>query len=174
MDLERWLSIGEILILALIVYGALISLLRITGKRTTSKMNSFDWIVTVALGSMVATIILVDDVPLIEGLAGIAGLIVLQYLVAWLASRSRRFQRLVKASPCLLYYGDEFNDETLLKERVTRGEIIAAVRAEGYHSLERVSAVVMETNADLSVIPKAEEQDLQVLENVTGWNKGVE
>ncbi len=162
-----WQSIGELALISVVVYSYLVFVLRLTGKRTTSKMNSFDWIVTVALGSMASTIILVDDVPLIEGLVGITGLIILQYLVAWLASRSRRFQRLVKASPCLLYYGDEFNDETLLKERVTRGEIIAAVRAEGYHSLERVSAVVMETNADLSVIPKAEEESLKVLENVT-------
>lgn len=168
MWLDEWTRVGEILLSALLVYVALVLVLRITGKRTTSKMNSFDWVVTVALGSMVGTIILVDEVPLVEGIAGIAGLVVLQYAMAATAARFPGFQNVIKATPRMLYYGDEFFEQTMKQERITRVEILAAARSQGFTSFNDISAVVLETNSDLSILPRPEhEDDLdELLDNV--------
>jgi len=169
MWLDEWTRVGEILLSAVLVYVALVFVLRITGKRTTSKMNSFDWVVTVALGSMVGTIILVDEVPLMEGIAGIAALVVLQYAMAATAARIPRFQQVIKATPRLLYYGDEFFEKTMKQERITRVEILAAARSQGFTSFDDISAVVLETNSDLSILPRPEgEGDLdELLDNVS-------
>ncbi len=171
MLMENWERIGEILVMTALVYAFLVGLLRFTGKRTTSKMNSFDWVVTVALGSMVSTVILVEEVVLVEGLVGISGLVLLQYLVAWAAARWTGFQTMVKATPRLLYYDGEFDEGAMRRERFTREEVAAAVRAGGYDSLDEVKAVVLETNADLSILP-AEDNSAssppQVLANVDG------
>ncbi|MBA2662590.1 MAG: DUF421 domain-containing protein [Bradymonadaceae bacterium] len=166
MFFESWTKLAYVGLLALLVYLALIVLLRVTGKRTTSKMNAFDWVVTVALGSMVSTVILVDEVPLLEGLTGIAVLVLLQFIVAKVAARSGRFQSAIKATPTMLLYEGEFLEEAMRKERVSREEIIAAMRAQGFTSPEEVYVVVLETNAEMSILGQDKGGAEAILENV--------
>ena len=168
MFFEDWQMLGEIAVMTVLVYAALVMVLRTTGKRTTSKMNSFDWVATVALGSMVSTVILVEEVPLVEGIVGIVALVMCQYVVAWMAARNSRFQRLVKATPRLLYFDGQFRDEAMRHERVTREEVLAVARTQGFSSMDEVGAVVLETNADLSILPTADNQQFESLDTVSG------
>ncbi len=62
----------HVTVATILAYAALVGFLRISGKRTLSKLNAFDFVVTVALGSMLATIILSQEVYLLEGLVGFA------------------------------------------------------------------------------------------------------
>lgn len=171
MFLSDWTTLGNIALTAVLTYVALVVIMRITGKRTTSKMNSFDWIVTVALGSMVATVIISKEAPLIEGMVGIATLVLLQYIVAWTAARNDKFQQIIKASPRLLYYRGEFNHDAMRRERVTKEEIVSSLRHQGYASFDQVLAVVMETNAEFSIVSIPEEGDEAALENVVGHER---
>ena len=84
---DGWAGICRVLLVAPLAYVALVILLRVSGKRTLSKFNAFDLVVTVALGSTLATILLSKDVPLMDGVAALALLIVLQYGVSWLSVR---------------------------------------------------------------------------------------
>ena len=84
-----------------LAYTSLIVLLRISGKRTLSKMDALDLVVTVALGSTLSTALLTKDVALAESLLALALLCVLQYVVAFLPLRFRKFGSLVKAEPVL-------------------------------------------------------------------------
>ncbi|WDT81307.1 MAG: hypothetical protein MPW14_06065 [Candidatus Manganitrophus sp.] len=126
MDLHRiffdnWMGVVRTLIIGVLAYAALVLLLRISGKRTLSKMNAFDLVVTVALGSTLATILLSKNVALVEGILAFALLIGLQYLVAWASVHSPLVRRIVKSEPALLFYRGEFLRETLRRERVTEG-----------------------------------------------------
>lgn len=161
-----WLPILDTAILAVCAYGSLLVFLRVSGKRATGKLNMFDWVVTVALGSMLATTILSEDIPLAVGLAGFASLLVLQFMISWLSVRSAFVRRMVKAEPKLLFHRGEFLDENMRTERITRGEIESAGRSQGFASLDDVAAVVLETNAELSVIAKRPPGDAGILEGV--------
>ena len=79
-------------------------LLRVSGKRTLTKINAFDLVVTVALGSTLATVLLTKSVALAEGLTAFVLLIFLQFVLIWLSVRSRAVSRLVKSEPTLLVY----------------------------------------------------------------------
>ena len=79
-------------------------LLRVSGKRTLTKMNAFDLVVTVALGSTLATVLLTKSVAQAEGLTAFVLLIFLQFVLTWLSVRSRAVSRLVKSEPTLLVY----------------------------------------------------------------------
>ncbi|RYZ79304.1 MAG: DUF421 domain-containing protein, partial [Proteobacteria bacterium] len=81
MPLARTLTLG------LMSYIGLVFLLRVSGKRALSKMNAFDLIVTVALGSTLATVLLSKDVSLIQGFAALALLLLMQFVVTWLSVR---------------------------------------------------------------------------------------
>jgi uncharacterized membrane protein YcaP (DUF421 family) len=151
MFFDSWADLGRVLTVGALAYGGLVGMLRVTGKRTLSKMNAFDLVVTVALGSTLATILLSKDVALAEGLIAFALLSGLQYAVAFASVRSERFQSLVKSEPRLLY-SSGFLDGALRDERVTRAELFAAARSAGHPSLESVRFIVLETDGSFSVI----------------------
>ena len=167
MFFKDWFGLLRVLVVGTIAYAALVLFLRVSGKRTLSKMNAFDLVVTVALGSTLATVLLSKTVALAEGLLAFALLIGLQYVVASLSVRSRTWRKLVKSEPRLLMYRGEFIDAALREERVTREEVRAAVRESGFADLTQVRAVVLETDATFSVVedrPNADATSLQDLE----------
>jgi len=132
MFFNSWEGIWRILIVGLLSYAALVLLLRVSGKRTLSKMNAFDLVVTVALGSILATILLNKKVALLEGISAFFILIFLQYLVAWISVRSNRFKKLIKSNPQLLFYKGQYLHEKINNERILEVEILQAARSSGH------------------------------------------
>lgn len=166
MFFDGWLPLLRVLIVGTCAYAALVVLLRISGKRTLSKMNAFDFIVTVAFGSTLATVLLSKDVSLAEGVLALALLCGLQFVVAFLTVRSPRFSRLVKAEPALLYFRGAFLDRAMKRERVVEDEVVAAIRAQGHGDLASVQAVVLETDGSFSVLSDASDGPMTALEHV--------
>lgn len=151
---DSWQGLLRVLIVGIAAYAALIVMLRGSGKRTLSKMNAFDLIVTVALGSTLATVLLSNSVPLLEGVLALALLVYLQYAITWLSVRSERFQNLIKAEPTLLVHEGRYLDAALRQQRVTREEIGAALRQSGKTDIAAVTSVVLETDGSMTVIPR--------------------
>lgn len=140
----------------ILAYLSLIALLRFSGKRTLAKMNAFDLVVTVALGSIMATILLSSDVTLFEGLAAFTVLIAMQFVIAWLSVRSPSVSQWVKSEPTLLFHQGRFLYQAMRRERVTEAEVRAAVRQGGLAAMEQVEAVVLETDGSFSALQAAE------------------
>lgn len=149
---NNWQSILETFLLGLLAYIALIIIVRISGKRTLAQMREFDFIVTVALGSTLATIFLSKDVTLADGIVGLSVLISLQYLLAYFSTRSTKFSRLLSSEPTLVFYKGSFLQTALRKERVTEDEVRSVLRSKGVTSIELVEAVVMEANGQFTVV----------------------
>lgn len=135
-----------------LAYVSLVILLRLTGKRTLSKMNAFDLVVTVALGSTLATILLSKDAALAEGVLAFALLILLQFAVTWTSVRSKTFRKLIKAEPCLLFHEGAFLEGAMRRERVSQNEVLAAMRQAGHDVPAAVRSVVLETDGSMSVV----------------------
>ena len=149
---ESWGGLVRVAVVGTLAYVALVLFLRVSGKRTLSKMNAFDLVVTVALGSTLATILLSKDVALVEGLLALALLIGLQFVITWLSVRSSTVGRLVKSEPVLLLHRGVFLHGQMRRARVVETEIRAAVRQQGIASLEDVQAVVLETDGTFAVV----------------------
>jgi uncharacterized membrane protein YcaP (DUF421 family) len=148
---ESWRGLLRVLLVGTAAYIALIVMLRASGKRTLSKMNAFDLIVTVALGSTLATVLLSRSVPLAEGVLALALLIYLQYAITWASVRSDRVKRLVKSEPTLLVHKGEYLDAALVRQRVTRDEVEAALRQSGQRTMSKGTSVVLETDGSMTV-----------------------
>ncbi|MDQ1899922.1 DUF421 domain-containing protein [Paracoccus sp. WLY502] len=149
---DTWASLGRVLLVGSLAYAGLVLMLRVSGKRTLSKMNAFDLVVTVALGSTLATVLLSRSVPLVEGLAAFALLIGLQFVITWLSVRSDRIQDLVKAEPTVLVSKGQPVPTALKRQRVTMEEIRAAMRQSGHADMDGDTTVVLETDGSLSVL----------------------
>ena len=152
---DTWAGLLRVLITACVAYAALIVMVRISGKRTLGKMNAFGLVVTVALGSTLATVLLNKDVPLAEGILALLVLICLQYMIAWVSIRSAIFERIIKSEPTLLVHDGHYLDTALRMQRVTRAEVDAALRAQGKAAIGGIQSVVLETDGTLTVIPGA-------------------
>ncbi len=152
MIFNGWEGVIRTVLMAGMSYGALLFILRLSGKRTLAKLNAFDLVVTVALGSTLATILLSKDVALAEGVTALLSLVGLQFAVAWTSVRFRGVERLVKSEPTLLVFRGQVLDSALRRERVTRDEVLAALRACGMSRLDEAGAVVLETEGELNVL----------------------
>lgn len=105
---DGWPTLVRTLVFGILAYAGLVVFLRVSGKRTLSKMNAFDFVVTVALGSTLATVLLNRSVPLADGLAAFALLIGLQFGVTWLSVRVGWLRRFVTGEPQMLFYQGAF------------------------------------------------------------------
>ena len=168
---DSWMLVGRVLLFGLIGYSTLVFFLRISGTRTVSRFNSFDLVITMTLGTLLATTLVSQSVSLITGITAFATVVLLQFIYTFIGYRVKFFTRLVKASPTLLYYQGEFSENLMKKKRVQHVEILQAVRSQGLGSIEEVEAVILETNAGLSVIKKSSKGNLHALENVTGFSE---
>lgn len=168
MLFDNWIDIFRVLIVGMLAYFSLLVLLRFSGKRTLSQMNAFDLVVTVALGSVLATIILSDDVALAEGVVAYVTLIGLQFVIEWVSVRSKTVRDLVKGHPQLLFYRGAFLEREMRQERVDREEILSAIRGQGIADINDVDAVVLETNGVFTVLVRSTSMQQSTLQDVAG------
>lgn len=155
---DSWESILRTIIISTLAYAALIILLRFSGKRTLSKMNAFDLVVTIALGSTLASVMLTKNVALADGVLAFVLLIGFQFLITFLSVRYKKIRNMVKATPALLAYRGELLHAAMKKERITEDEIFAVIREKGLSSLADAEAIVLETDGSLTVIRNVQEE----------------
>ncbi len=147
-----WINMANALIEAVVFYFYAILLLRLAGKTTVGTARIFDFVSTVAMGTMIGSTIISSTIALTTGMVGLTALVALQWSVAYASSRSGRFYRITTNTPRLLYDGSRFLTQNLLDERVSQGEVIAKIRESGHLSPESVRAVVLETTGDVTVL----------------------
>jgi uncharacterized membrane protein YcaP (DUF421 family) len=148
---ESWYNVVRTITLSIIGFAALMILLRGSGKRTLSKLNAFDFVFVVAVGSVFASTIISKDITLVEGVASMGTLILIQVTLAELAMRFSTVERIINGKPTLLFSHGKFIPRALKKERVTEEEIRGAIRAKGVTRVEDVDAVILENDGTLSV-----------------------
>lgn len=151
MLFQDWQGIVRTLLVGVLAYAALVAFLRISGKRTLAKLNPFDLVVTVALGSTLSAILLQESIALVEGAAALALLIAMQFIVAFVSVRWRGFATAVRSEPTLLVRNGAFCDAALRSERVTREEAMGAIRSHGGRDVEEVEFLILESDGTMSV-----------------------
>jgi uncharacterized membrane protein YcaP (DUF421 family) len=166
---DTWERLFRTAFIALFSYLSLLAMLRIAGNRMLSQLNAFDLIITVALGSTLATTILTKNIPLADGLLGFSILIGLQWTISKLSFRFRTFEKVLKSEPNLLYFKGNYLKNALKESHVTEEEILQVIRAAGITKLEDVEAVVLETNGKFSVLKRTGSSARSVLKNVKGF-----
>ena len=161
----------ETAITGTIAYVAIIFLLRISGKRTLSKWNSFDLVVTVSFGSVLASALLSNKDQFGKGIFAFALLVLFQYIITWISVRSSLIQKLIKSEPTLLLYKGQMQRDVMEKERIAEGEILAALRANGISAMEDADAVILETDGSFSVIQNIDNSSASALKDVRQFDR---
>ena len=160
---DGWQPIARIVVVGTLGYVTLITLLRVSGKRTLAQLNSFDLIITVALGASFGRILTARTVPLAEAVVAFGLLVVLQYVVSAGHVRWRWFARTITSQPSIVAYRGRPIAGVLERERLTEGELHAAVREHGFGSVAETVAVVLESDGRLTAIGPGQLGDASAL-----------
>jgi len=168
MWFDAWGDLARVLLVGTAAYVSLVVLLRLSGKRTLAKLNAFDLIVTVALGSTLATILLSSDVSWTEGALALVLLVALQLVVAWTTTRWPASRKALTAAPTLLLWHGEVREDALRQHRVSMSELRQAVRSSSSGDLSQVGAVVLESDGTLSVVTSSSLGSASALDDVPG------
>ena len=133
-----------------LTYAAVILLTRIVGLRSFTRLSSFDFAATIAVGSLIAAAA-IGTTPLWSGLAAIGALFAAQAAVGW-ARRQGWGHALVDNQPLLLMDGSEVLTENLAAAGLIEADLAAQLRQAGATGRDEVRAVILETSGDVSVI----------------------
>ncbi len=144
-------SFFSIVLTTLGIYIAMIILVRISGKRSFSKMSSFDFATTIAIGSVIASGMVLKEVTLIKCVVALASIFALQSLVAYLM-RYKGFLNVVDNHPLLLMNGSIILHENLDKAHITEADLRSKLRTSNVMQLSEVKAVILERTGDLTVL----------------------
>ncbi|TXD49609.1 DUF421 domain-containing protein [Polaribacter sp. IC073] len=144
---------------ALGVYITIVLLTRIFGKRSFSKMSSFDFACTIAIGSIIASTLLSKSVSLFEGIFGLTIVYLLQGITAYLR-KFKFFRNIVDNEPLFLMKKQEILWHNMKKANVTEGDLRAKLREANVLRLSEVKAVVFETTGDISVLHSSKNEEI--------------
>lgn len=153
---DNWDSFVRTVVITVLAYIGMVFFLRVSGKRTLSKMNAFDFVITVALGSTLAAVCLNKNIALFDGMTVFFLLIFFQFILTWLSVRNKKIKNLITSSPSVLVYNGEIMEEVMKKERLTMDELKMAARSQGIEDISNVDILILETTGDITIIPKIE------------------
>lgn len=161
------------MITAVSIYGILLLCVRLAGLRSFSKMSSFDFAITIAIGTIIAATLLTEDPPLLQGAMGLLILFSIQFVVSWLRRHTSFMSQLVDNQPLLLMAGPKVLSANLDRARLTTSDLNNHLRQAGIIHPEQVRAVVMETTGDISVLEVNDDFDLEpsLLQDVSDVDK---
>ena len=127
--------------------------IRLIGLRSLSKMTNFDFLVTVASGSLLAGAVQATEwSAYLQALGALAALFGLQFLIAKARQSSETFEQAIQNGPIFLMWEGEFIQDALKTSRVAKDDVIAKLREANVLHMSKVRAVVLETTGDISVL----------------------
>lgn len=146
----------ELIVRAILVYGFLLILLRLTGKRQVGQLAPFDLVLLLVLANAVQNAINAGDNTVLAGGISAATLVAVNFLVGEVAYRSKVFEGIIEGRPILLIHNGIILEPMLVRARLTRHELNAALRRAGCPGPEQVHAAILENNGSISVIQRHE------------------
>jgi uncharacterized membrane protein YcaP (DUF421 family) len=138
----------------LAVYGALLLMMRLAGKRTFGEMSAFDVIVLVLVGGTLRTSIIGPDTSFLGALIAVAAILLADHLLAWICTRSSFINRLIEGYPTYIVREGEPVGQALRRCNVPEAALERALHAQGKEDLRNVMNVRLEPNGKITVTLK--------------------
>lgn len=158
---DSWYTVAWTVGSVFCIFSLMIVVVRVAGLRTFAKMSSIDFATTIAIGSILASVVMNKNASLTQGVAALVAIVVFQQIFAGLKVRSDDIENLLENNPTLLMRGSMFLYGNMQKTGVSRSDLIAKLREANVLRLDQVKAVVLETTGDISVLHAEDDGDLE-------------
>jgi len=165
---------STILVRTIIVYIVLMSALRIMGKRQIGEIRVSEFVVTLLISELAAYPVMDPDIPLIYVLIPIITLLSAEVISSYITSKNKNLKLAIDQTPCILIERGVINQDSLKSVRFSINELMSEVRLKGYADITMIDYAILESNGQLSVIPKPEHQNPTVTQfNLPYENSGI-
>lgn len=144
----------EFVLRGLIIYAFLIVILRATGKRQIGQMSPFDLVLLLVLSNAVQNSMNGGDNSVLAGIILSITLVAANWITGKITFSSKRAERLIEGAPQVILHDGKVYEQTLADAQLTRHELMAAIRSEGYTDLQEIRSVILENDGSMSIIPK--------------------
>ena len=151
------LVLEQIVVRSAVVYGFLLVVLRLMGKRQIGQLAPFDLVLILVLSNAVQNAMNGGDNSVIGGLVSASTLFVLNSAVGFITARSKRAEALIEGHPIVLIHNGKLYDAMLKRANITRHELNSALRQAGCGCLDDVRYAVLENSGAISVVPRDRE-----------------
>jgi uncharacterized membrane protein YcaP (DUF421 family) len=148
------IPVWELIIRSVVVYGFLLVLLRLTGKRQVGQLAPFDLVLLLVLSNAVQNSMNGGDNSLIGGLISAVTLVLLNGLLGLLTYRSKKLEDLIEGQPLVLIHNGKLYSKVLQQAKLTHHELDSALRQAGCTCVEDVRTAVLENNGSISVVAR--------------------
>lgn len=146
---------------SLILYVGVLIAIRLMGKRQIAQLQPFEFVVILIISEMVSVALQSTNIPLINTVIPIIVLVICQVFIAQMDLKSDKFRNLICGSPAILISNGELQEKTMVSQRLDINDILEQMRAKGFFDIEDIAYAILETNGQISFMPKSSIRPLQ-------------
>ncbi len=162
-----------IIIRTLILYAAVVIVMRVMGKREIGQLQPFELVVALMIADLAAIPMQDTGIPLLSGIIPITVLMAAQVVLSYVALKSEKARGIICGRPSVLVENGKIVEGELRRLRYNLNDLLEQLRAKDYSNLADVEFAILETNGQLSVIPKSQKralrpEDIQIKTNYEG------
>lgn len=141
----------EFVVRGVVVYGFLVILLRLTGKRQIGQLSPFDLVLLLIISNAVQNSMNAGDNSLIGGLISAASLVAINYVLGLVTFKSAKLEAIIEGRPQVLIHNGDVYEDVMLDAKLTQQELDSTLRQLGYFNLKDVKLAILENNGKVTV-----------------------
>lgn len=159
-----------VLIRTIVLYLLVVITMRLMGKRQIGELQPFELVITIMISELAALPMQDTRLPLIHGVIPIITLLILQVLLSEIQLKSAKIRGLIDGKPSILIQNGRINVSELKEQRLSLNDLLEELRIKGYLNIDDIAYAIIETDGQMSVIPKAQvdlptREDLKIKTN---------
>lgn len=147
---------------AFILYFLVVIVMRMMGKRQIAQMQPFELVITILIAELAATPMENSSIPLISGVIPILTLLSIQVIVSYISIKSETFREVVCGKPSILISKGKILQSEIRRLRINMNDLLEQLRSKDYPNVSDVEYAILETNGQLSIIPKADKRQVNI------------
>ena len=152
----NFIEVLEVIIRSLLSLATLFLAIKIIGKKQVSELSLFDYVIGISIGNFAAEISLSDDIQYINSFVAVMVFGLISYIVSWCSLKSMRMRRFFLGKPTILIQDGHIIRKNLQKNKMNINELLQQCRTNGNFDINEIAYAIMESNGQISILPKAE------------------
>ncbi len=140
----------------IIIYGLVVIVMRLMGKRQIGQLQPFEFVVTIMISELASIPMQDTDIPLLRGITPIIVLLTAQVVISYVSLKYQSFRGLVCGNPSIVIRDGKIQEKELWRLGYSLNDLLEQLRVKNHPNLNEIEFAFLETNGEISVIPKAE------------------
>lgn len=145
-----------------ILYLLVVIGLRIMGKRQIGEMQPSELVVAIMISDLASIPMQEIGIPLLSGIIPIFTLIIMEITLSQISLKSRKFRHILSGKPNVIIHNGQIQKDEMKKIRFNNDDLKEQLRIQGYTKISDIHFAILETNGQLSIIPKSQKQPVTI------------